>query len=85
MKRCVVVFKSRTQVMYFIEIMNKKGYTAKSVPTPKEARIGCGVSAEIKISSINYAYKLIKKVGFSSFYGMFIIEKRGERTTTTKI
>ncbi len=85
MKRCVVVFKSRTQVMYFIDIMNKNGHTAKSVSTPKEARIGCGISAEIKLSSLTYAYNVIKRVGFSSFYGVFIIEKRGERTTTTKI
>ena len=85
MKRCVVVFKSRTQVMYFIELMTNSGAYAKAVATPKEAKIGCGISAEIPISNLSLALKIIKKVGFSSFYGVFLIEKRGNRTTTTKI
>ena len=85
MKRCVVVFKSRTQVMYFIEIMSKKGIYAKSVSTPKEAKIGCGISAEIPLNSLTLAQNIIKSIGFSSFYGIFLIEKRGLRTTTTKI
>ena len=85
MKRCVVVFKSRTQVMYFIEIVSRNGIHAKSVSTPKEAKIGCGISAEIPLPDLSVALKIIKKVGFSSFYGVFLIEKRGNRTTTTKI
>ncbi len=85
MKRCVVVFKSRTQVMYFIELMVKRGIYAKSVSTPKEAQIGCGISAEIPLSSVNLAKSIIKTVGFSSFYGILLIEKRGLRTTTSKI
>ena len=85
MKRCVVVFKSKTQVMYFIEIMKNNGVNAKSVSTPKEAKIGCGISAEVPYSSLSTSLKIIKKVGFDSFYGVFLIEKRGNRTTTTKI
>ncbi len=85
MKRCIVVFKSRTQVMYFIELMKNHGLSAKAVTTPKEARIGCGISAEISYSSLSTANSIIRRVGFSSFYGVFLIEKRGGRTTTTKI
>lgn len=85
MKRCIVVFKSKTHVLYFIEIMLNNGVRAKSVSTPKEAKIGCGISAEIPLSSLSFALKIIKKVDFSSFYGVFLIEKRGDRTTTTKI
>lgn len=85
MKRCIVVFKSRTQVMSFIEILSNNGVYAKAVATPKEAKIGCGISAEITLSSLSSALNIIKKVGFTSFYGVFLIEKRGNRTTTTKI
>ena len=85
MKRCVVIFKSRTQVMYFIDLMIKRGVSVKSVSTPKEAKLGCGISAEIPLSSISLAKSVINSVGFSSFYGIFIIEKSGLRTTTTKI
>ncbi len=85
MKRCVVVFKSRTQVMSFNDIMNREGYPSKLVSTPKEAHIGCGISAEISKSHVNIALKIIKKGEFSSFYGIFLIDRRGNRTSTTKI
>lgn len=85
MKRCVVVFKSRTQVMYFVELMVKMGVFCKTISTPKEAKIGCGISAEIPFTSLSVAQSLIKSIGFSSFYGIFLIEKRGLRTSTTKI
>lgn len=71
--------------MYFIELMAKRRIFAKAVSTPKEAKIGCGISAEIPLSVINLAQSIIKSVGFSSFYGIFLIEKRGLRITTTKI
>ncbi len=85
MKRCVVVFKSRTEVMYFIETVKNYGVYAKTVSTPKEAKIGCGLSSEIPLSSLTLALKIIKNVGFNSFYGVFLIEKKGNRTITTKI
>jgi hypothetical protein len=71
--------------MYFIEIMASNNVYAKAVATPKEAKIGCGISAEIPLSALSLALNVIKKVGFSSFYGVFLIEKHGNRTITTKI
>ena len=85
MKKCVVVFKSRTQAMSFIDIMKREGYFAKIVSTPKEARIGCGISAEILKSNASVALKIVKRGGFSSFHGIFLIDKLGNRTSTTKI
>ncbi|MBO5926645.1 MAG: DUF3343 domain-containing protein [Clostridia bacterium] len=85
MKKCVVVFKSRTQVMSFIDFLSKKGIYARGVPTPKEARVGCGISAEIPYSYLTDAKRAVRIGNFSSFYGIFLIEKRGNRTTTTKI
>ncbi len=85
MKKCVVVFKSRTQVMSFNDIMRQQGYQSKLVSTPKEAHIGCGISAEISKSNVGVALKIIKKAGFSSFHGIFLIERQGNRTSTTKI
>ena len=85
MKKCVVVFKSRTQAMTFIDIMKRKEYFARIVSTPKEAHIGCGISAEILKSNVGVALKIVKREGFSSFYGIFLIDKLGNRTSTTKI
>ena len=84
-KKCVAVFKSRNQVMAFIETMNRSGVVCKMVATPKEARVGCGVSAEFMQSKVHIAKFIIKNGEFSSFVGIFLIEKRGRYTTTVRI
>ena len=85
LKKCVAVFKSRTQVMSFVEIMNSRGVPCKIISTPKEAHVGCGVSAEFSLDKLNQAKIVVNNVGFSSFNGFFLIEKRGSHTTTLRI
>ena len=84
-KKCIAVFKSRTQVMAFIESMNLSGVACKMVSTPKEARVGCGTSAEFPLSKLNLAKSIVQRGGFSSFNGFFLLEKRGTHTTTVRI
>ncbi len=85
MKKCVAVFRSRTQVMAFIEHMRNKGQSVKPVPTPKEAKIGCGISCEIPQNSVNLARQVISYYSLNAFYGFFIIEKVQNRISTRKI
>jgi hypothetical protein len=84
-KKCVAVFKSRTQVMAFKEIMNSRGVSCKLISTPKEAHVGCGVSAEFSQNNLNLAKTVVGRGKFSSFVGFFLIEKRGSHTTTARI
>ena len=84
-KKCIAVFKSRTQVMLFVEIMNNYGVPCKIISTPKEAHVGCGVSAEFSLDKLNQAKIIVNNVGISSFNGFFLIEKRGSHTTTVRI
>ncbi len=84
-KKCVAVFKSRTQVMKFVEIMNSRGVSCKLISTPKEAHVGCGVSAEFTQNKLSVAKIVVNNSGFSSFEGFFLIEKRGTHTTTARI
>lgn len=85
MKKCVAVFRSRTQVMAFLEHMKNKGQYCKTISTPKEAKIGCGISCEIPLNSVNLARQIIKYYSLNAFYGFFVIEKVGSRTSTRKI
>lgn len=84
-KKCVAVFKSRSQVMTFIEYMNSRGVACKLISTPKEAHVGCGVSAEFSQSKLIDAKTVVNAGRFSSFVGFFLIEKRGTHTTTVRI
>ncbi len=43
---CIAVFRSRTQVMEFIEYMQSRGIDSSAINTPAEAHVGCGISAK---------------------------------------
>lgn len=85
LKKGVAVFKSRSQVMSFVENMNSLGAECRLISTPKEAHLGCGVSAEFSLSQFALAKAIVGKIRYNSFYGFFLIEKRGSRTTTVRI
>ena len=85
MTKCIVVFKSKTHTMIFIDLMNELGLYAQKVSTPKEAKIGCGLSAEILVKDKSTAINIINKRNLSSFYSILMIEKRVNRVITTKI
>ncbi len=84
MKICVAVFRSRTQVFSFIEAMRDLGISCSSITTPKEASIGCGISAQFSPLYLSTATAVIKRKGFSAFYGFFVITKVGGKTTTVR-
>jgi hypothetical protein len=85
MKKYLAVFRSRTDVLFFIERLRENGVFAKTVPTPKELKLGCGISAEFSNNSLALAKKLINTGNFPSFYSFVSVENRGGRTLTVKI
>ena len=84
MKKYIAVFRSRTDVLSFIEAVRSVGVYSIAVQTPKETNIGCGISAEFSVRGINQVVSIIKSGKFPSFYGFFIIEKRGKSLTVTR-
>lgn len=85
MKTCIAVFRSKTEVYEFVDAMRFSGAMASIINTPKEAHVGCGISAKISDGLIHYAKSIITRYRLTSFYGFFIVEKRGDRTTTVRI
>ena len=85
MKKYVAVFRSRTDVLSFIEDMKNKYAFAKTVPTPKQLKLGCGISAEFSPQNLVIAKKLILSGKYPSFYSLVLIEKQGSRTVSVKI
>ena len=85
MKTVIAVFRSKTETYKFIEYMLALGIEASAVSTPKEAHVGCGISARFFYDKLNVASKIIKSGGFSAFKGFYVIVKRGTRTSTVKI
>jgi hypothetical protein len=52
--------------------MKKSNAYVKAVPTPSQAKIGCGISAEFLPSSINIAKKLINNGKYKSFHTILV-------------
>ena len=85
MRVCVAVFRSRTQVTAFIDYMRDVGVNCSVVPIPKEAKLGCGISAKLPLNSLGVAKAVISRYNLTAFYGFFVITKNGNRTTTVRI
>ena len=84
-KYLVVVFLSKTEVFSFIERMNSYGVAASTTGTPKEARIGCGISAKIDQRSYDLAVKVIGDGGYNGFFGIYAVTSDGERISRYRI
>lgn len=69
----LAVFRSRTQTLGFTEELIRCGVPAQIVSTPKQARIGCGLSCKLPYSSLPKARSLLGKGRYSSFAGFFTV------------
>ncbi|MGN1078380.1 MAG: putative Se/S carrier-like protein [Candidatus Gallimonas sp.] len=65
----LAVFRSRAQTLDFIAQLRSGGVPASAVNTPKEAGVGCGISAKFEESFLPRAQYYIKKKPYSSFAG----------------
>ncbi len=71
----LAVFRSRAQTLDFIALLRTLGVPAQAVSTPKEAGVGCGISARFDERFLEKAKLALKKKPYSSFAG-FLREGR---------
>ncbi|MDE5897322.1 MAG: DUF3343 domain-containing protein [Clostridia bacterium] len=65
----LAVFRSRAQALDFISYAKGAGIPAQAVSTPKDAGVGCGVSAKFDESFFPRVKLLIQKKPYTSFSG----------------
>ena len=75
MQYCLAVFRSRTQVFEFTDILLSGGVNCKVVSTPADAHIGCGVCAKFPRINLPFAEDVINRYSLTSFKGFYIYEK----------
>ncbi len=85
MKNIIIVFKSKTEVFEFCDLMNARGATTVTVGTPREARIGCGISAKTDARNLSLAISVLNENNFGGFFGIYSVVSVGGRTSKTKI
>ena len=81
----LAVFRSRAHSLNYAERLQAYGVPATTVPTPKEARIGCGLCVRFDARYYPRAQALLKTVGYSSFKGFYKMEYFGGQLTLTLI
>ena len=82
---CLAVFRSRTHTVGFAKFMRMHGVDCVVVPTPSEARLGCGVSAKFPYSQLFLARQVVSSLGFSSFSGFYSVKKDGLKQYITQL
>ena len=76
----LAVFRSRAHTLDFAERLRAHGIAATTAPTPKEARIGCGICVRFEQRYFSRVQSLLKMGGYSSFKGFYKTEFFGGGT-----
>ena len=70
----IAVFRSRAQALEYIAQLKASGVPAQAMSTPKEAGVGCGISAKFEEGFLGRARSVLVKKPYSSFSG-FMVKK----------
>lgn len=81
----LVVFRTRTDVFSFIDLARSAGIGASIVSMPKELKLGCGLAVRISDNRTMKAWSILKKAGYSSFFGIFTLKKTSSGKKLTRI
>lgn len=73
----LAVFRSRAQTLDFTSALRAAGVVVSAVNTPKEAGVGCGVSARFADRDFARAQAVFRRRTYSSFAGF--MKRVGER------
>ncbi len=72
----LAVFRSRAQTLDFVSRVKAAGVPTQAVSTPKEAGVGCGVSAKFDARFYARAKQILQARRYTSFAG-FLREQGG--------
>lgn len=79
----LAVFRSRAHSLDYAERLQGYGVPATTVPTPKEARIGCGLCVRFDSRYFVRARAILKTGRYSSFKGFYKMEFIGGQASIT--
>ena len=67
----IAVFRARAQSLDYAERLRRYGVAASVMPTPKEARIGCGLCVRFEAREFARANAILKMGRYTSFKGFY--------------
>ncbi len=79
----LAVFRSRAHSLDYAERLSKYGVMANTVPTPQEAKIGCGLCVRFDARYFVRAQAILKTGRYSSFKGFYKMDFINGRMSLT--
>lgn len=79
----LAVFRSRAHSLDYAERLHTHGVQATTVPTPKEAKIGCGLCVRFDARYFARAQAILKIGKYSSFKGFYKTDFESGKMTLT--
>jgi hypothetical protein len=73
----VIVFRSRTQVIHFKNLLRDIGVETNIYSTPRAVHVGCGLSLKLERKDIIKAKELIRVHKPQSFVGIYGVKADG--------
>lgn len=70
----IAVFRSRSQAMDCNSRLRSYGVPCVVINTPKEAKVGCGLSLKLPGNMLPRAKMLIERGNYSAFYGYYTMQ-----------
>jgi len=77
MEKVIAVFNNRNQSMQFASYLKRMNIACKTVNTPRELSVSCGISVIFPINAIKQVEYILQKNKFESFVRMFVIKNNG--------
>ena len=84
-KYLIIVFRTKTEVFSLIQALEKKGISAATTGTPKEAGIGCGIAVKTDALNLNAVKRIVLSGGYDGFFGIYAVATDGVRTSKTRV
>ena len=79
----LAVFRVRAQSLDYAERLQRYGVSASTMPTPKEAKIGCGLCVGFDGRYYPRANAILKSVRYTSFKGFYKMDFIGGKMSIT--
>ena len=77
MRKVIAVFNNRNQTMQFASFLKRMGVYCKTISTPRELSVSCGLSVEFEFRNLDKAKYVLKGYSFAGFKGFYRIEDNG--------
>ncbi len=81
----LAVFKSRSETLFFANLLKSNGLIVNVVNTPKQAGQTCGISVKFMPNNLAEVRRLLASRSFQSFVGFYTVMLRNGQNDVSRI